>query len=56
MGKGGILRAIRHLGCIQFDPLDLVGRNPDLVLQAQVADDRPAMLTACLERLWDTFS
>ena len=50
MGKRGILRAIRHLGCVQFDPLDVVGPNPDLVLQARVADYRPAMLAACLER------
>ncbi|TCZ78268.1 winged helix-turn-helix domain-containing protein [Paenibacillus albiflavus] len=26
---------IRKVGCIQFDPLDVVGKNPDLVLQAR---------------------
>jgi len=34
----------RHLGCIQFDPIDIVGRNPDLVLQSRVAGYRPAVL------------
>ncbi|MGD8626734.1 MAG: crosslink repair DNA glycosylase YcaQ family protein [Anaerolineae bacterium] len=43
-GKAGVLAHIRHVGCIQFDPLNLVGRNPELVLQARVADFRPALL------------
>jgi uncharacterized protein len=30
-----ILEYIRKVGCIQFDPLDVVGRNPDLVLQSR---------------------
>ena len=34
----------RHLGCIQFDPIDIVGRNPDLVLQSRIADYRPSLL------------
>jgi hypothetical protein len=34
----------RHLGCIQFDPIDMVGRNPDLVLQSRVAGYRPSLL------------
>jgi uncharacterized protein YcaQ len=33
-----------RLGSIQFDPLDVVGRNPDLVLQSRVADYRPDTL------------
>ncbi|MDR1620932.1 MAG: winged helix DNA-binding domain-containing protein [Synergistaceae bacterium] len=32
-----IVDYIRKVGCIQFDPLDVVGRNPDLVLQARCA-------------------
>jgi uncharacterized protein YcaQ len=43
-GKSGVLDYIRRVGCVQFDPLDIVGRNPDLVLQARVADFRPHML------------
>jgi len=46
--KVGALEAVRHLGCIQFDPLDVVGRNPDLVLQARVAGYRPSMLEELL--------
>jgi hypothetical protein len=47
-GKAGTLDYIRRVGCLQFDPLDIVGRNPDLVLQARVADYRPAMLQELL--------
>ncbi len=35
-GKHGSLRFIRTVGCIQFDPLDKAGQNPDLVLQSRV--------------------
>ncbi len=35
-GKDGILQYIHRVGCIQFDPLNKVGRNPDLVLQSRV--------------------
>ena len=35
-GKDGMLQYIHRVGCIQFDPLDKVGRNPDLVLQSRV--------------------
>ncbi|MGB3715929.1 MAG: crosslink repair DNA glycosylase YcaQ family protein [Candidatus Promineifilaceae bacterium] len=43
-GKDAVLDTIRRLGCIQFDPLNIVGRNPELVLQARVSDFRPEML------------
>jgi uncharacterized protein YcaQ len=43
-GKGGIMDFVRHVGCIQFDPINTVGRNPDLVLQSRVTDYRPALL------------
>ncbi len=43
-GKAGILDYMHRVGCIQFDPLDIVGRNPDLVLQSRISDFRPAML------------
>ena len=42
--KAGILDYIRRVGCIQYDPLNIVGRNPELVLQARVRDFRPVML------------
>ncbi len=47
-GKSGILQFIQHVGCIQFDPINLVGRNPDLVLQSRVIDYRPTMLDELL--------
>jgi len=40
-GKPGVLE---HMRCIQFDPLNIVGRNPELVLQARVGDFQPSML------------
>jgi uncharacterized protein YcaQ len=43
-GKDGVMAVFERLGCIQFDPLNVVGRNPDLVLQTRVADYRPEML------------
>ena len=47
-GKSGILEFIRRVGCIQFDPLNIVGHSPELVLQARVADFRPVMLRELL--------
>jgi uncharacterized protein YcaQ len=47
-GKTEIVSHIRRVGCIQFDPLDIVGHNPDLVLQGRVADFRPEMLQELL--------
>jgi uncharacterized protein len=43
-GKAGILDFIRYVGCIQYDPVNLVGQNSELVLQARVADYTPALL------------
>ncbi len=36
VGKEGILNFFKRVGCIQFDPLNVVGRNPDLVLQSRI--------------------
>lgn len=47
-GKTGALDYIQHVGCIQFDPLNIVGHNQELVLQARVADFRPEMLRELL--------
>lgn len=47
-GKNGILDHIRRVGCIQFDPLNITGQNPDLVLQARVAEYRPELLRELL--------
>jgi hypothetical protein len=43
-----VLTYVRRVGCTQFDPLDIVGRNPELVLQARVGDFHPEMLAQLL--------
>ena len=48
IGKAGVLDFIRHVGCIQYDPVNLVGQNPDLVLQARVAGYTPVLLAELL--------
>lgn len=35
-GKEGVLEYIRQAGCIQFDPIDVCGKNAELVLQSRV--------------------
>ena len=39
-GKQAIHDFIRHVGCIQYDPINVVGRNPDLVLQSRIKNYR----------------
>lgn len=43
-GKAGVLSVFERLACVQFDPLNVIARNPDLVLQSRVADYRSEML------------
>ena len=43
-GYEGAKRFMEQVRCIQYDPLDVVGRNPDLVLQSRVKNYRPQML------------
>jgi uncharacterized protein len=47
-GKKGILEIFKRLGCVQFDPINIVGRNPELVLQARVKDYHPELLDELL--------
>ncbi|MCL1964004.1 MAG: winged helix DNA-binding domain-containing protein [Firmicutes bacterium] len=35
-GKEGALAYVRQCGCIQFDPIDVCGKNSELVLQSRV--------------------
>ncbi len=42
-GPAGVLAVFDRLGSIQFDPLEVAGRNHDLVLLARVADYRRQM-------------
>lgn len=43
-GTDGIKKLMRKLHSIQYDPLNVIGRNADLVLQARIADYRSEML------------
>lgn len=47
-GEEGALAYVRQAGCIQFDPVDVCGRNAELTLQARVKgftrDTLPALL------------
>lgn len=47
-GKTGVLEYINRVGCIQYDPLNVVGRNPDLVLQSRVKDYHSELLSKLL--------
>lgn len=44
LGEKGILEFIRQAGCIQFDPIDICGKNHELVLQSRVKGFRPDLL------------
>jgi uncharacterized protein YcaQ len=35
-GEAGIKSLFQRIGSVQYDPLDIVGRNPHLVLQSRV--------------------
>lgn len=43
-GKTGILDFIRQAGCIQFDPIDVCGKNAEIVLQSRIRDFTKNML------------
>ena len=43
-GKQGALSYIRQAGCIQFDPVDVCGKNAELVLQSRVKGFTKGML------------
>ena len=47
-GEAGVVAFIRDVGCIQYDPVDVCGRNADLTLQARVADYAKPMLQKLL--------
>ncbi|MCJ7472759.1 MAG: winged helix DNA-binding domain-containing protein [Actinobacteria bacterium] len=37
-GKQGVCDFIKQAGCIQFDPIDVCGKNADIVLNSRVSD------------------
>lgn len=43
-GTDGVLKYLKKVGSIQYDPLNVVGRNADLVLQSKIASYKPEML------------
>ena len=48
MGKQGILDFVRQAGCIQFDPIDVCGKNAELVLQSRIEGFAKDMLDELL--------
>ena len=47
-GKQGVLAFIRQAGCIQYDPIDVCGRNAELVLQPRIKGFKKKMLDELL--------
>ena len=47
-GKQDILGFFNRVGCIQYDPLNIVGNNPELVLQSRVQGYKPEILEEML--------
>ncbi len=57
-GKEGALNFMRRVRCVQFDPVNVVGWNPDLVFQSRVRDYTSKILDELLysdRLLWDGF-
>lgn len=47
-GKPGIMEFIRQVGCVQFDPIDVCGKNAELVLQSRISPFSKGMLSELL--------
>lgn len=57
-GKEGIIEYINQAGCVQFDPIDVCGKNAELVLQSRVEGFTKQLLYELLyedRRLFDYF-
>lgn len=44
IGKEGIKQFVKQTGCIQYDPIDICGKNAELVLQSRVKGFKKRML------------
>lgn len=58
IGKEGILSFVKQAGCIQYDPIDVCGKNHELVLQSRVPNFEKGMLQELLYKdraLFDWF-
>lgn len=49
-GKDGVLDYVRQAGCVQFDPIDVCGKNAELVFQSRVKGFTKEMLSDLLYR------
>ena len=49
-GKDGVCRYVRQAGCIQYDPVDVCGKNAELTLQSRVKGFSKKMLADLLYR------
>lgn len=47
-GAQGVMDFVRHVNCIQYDPIDIVGQNVHLVLQARIRSYRRSILDTLL--------
>ncbi|MEC0245409.1 crosslink repair DNA glycosylase YcaQ family protein [Paenibacillus chitinolyticus] len=47
-GKQGVLDFVRQVGCIQYDPIDICGKNAELVLQSRIRGFTKNMLAELL--------
>lgn len=47
-GKQGVLDFVRQAGCVQFDPVDVCGKNAEIVLQSRVKGFGKSMLDELL--------
>ena len=50
VGKPGAYQYVRQAGCIQYDPVDVCGKNAELTLQSRVKGFRKKMLEDLLYR------
>jgi len=48
IGKDGAYAYVRQAGCIQFDPVDVCGKNAELTLQSRVKNFKKTMLSDLL--------
>ncbi|MET3289447.1 UNVERIFIED_CONTAM: uncharacterized protein YcaQ [Brevibacillus sp. OAP136] len=47
-GKQGVMDFVRQVGCIQYDPIDVCGKNAELVLQSRIKGFSKNMLAELL--------
>ena len=50
LGRDGAYQYVRQAGCIQYDPVDICGKNAELTLQSRVKGFRKQMLDDLLYR------